>query len=216
MIQYNSYNLYKSSTSGFRNAFTTVKYPFVDWNHSYTVDSAGFPVLPNLESSFRPFINIKYLIDRIFQDTEFTYESAFFNEVDFNRLYMDFNWGADNAPVVFNTSGGLARVTDQNLTSSFTTLNFNSGVMPSQFGYASGVFTAQADGQVYTINYNMKFNRTLISDTLSVRWIVNGNIVNPFTSTAISDTYAGILQVHHYKQVILYFVKPNQLMDFTI
>jgi hypothetical protein len=85
-----------SSTSGFRNAFTTVKYPFVDWNHSYTFDATtGFPNLPNLESSFRPFINIKYLIDRIFQDTEFTYESAFFNEVDFNKLYMDFNWGAE-------------------------------------------------------------------------------------------------------------------------
>jgi hypothetical protein len=149
-------------TSGFRDYYSTVKYPFVDWNHSYTIDSAGFPVLPNLESSFRPFINIKYLIDRIFQDTEFTYESAFFDEVDFNRLYMDFNWGADNAPVVFNTSGGLARTTDQDLTSSFTTLNFNSGVMPSQFGYASGVFTAQADGQVYTINYNMVFNRPLL------------------------------------------------------
>jgi hypothetical protein len=63
--------------------------------------------------------------------------------------------------------------------------------MPSQFGYASGVFTAQADGQVYTINYNMKFNRPLISDTLSVRWIVNGVPVNPFTSIAISDTYVG-------------------------
>jgi hypothetical protein len=88
---------------------------------------------------------------------------------------MDFNWGADNAPVVFNTSGGLARVGDQDLTSSFTTLDFNSGAMPSQFGYASGVFTAQADGQVYTINYNMIFNRPLLfADTLSVRWIVNG------------------------------------------
>jgi hypothetical protein len=180
-----------SSTSGYRNAFTTVKYPFVDWNHSYTFDSAGFPVLPNLESSFRPFINIKYLIDRIFQDTEFTYESAFFGSTDFNRLYMDFNWGADNAPVVFNTSGGLARVTDQNLTSSFTTLNFNSGVMPSQFGYASGVFTAQADGQVYTINYSMKFDKPLFSDTLSVRWNVNGNLVDSFTSTANSYTYSG-------------------------
>jgi hypothetical protein len=180
-----------SSTSGFRNAFTTVKYPFVDWNHSYTVDSAGFPNLPNLESSFRPFINIKYLIDRIFQDTEFTYESAFFNEVDFNKLYMDFNWGADNAPVVFNTSGGLARSGEQNLTSSFTTLNFNSGVMPSQFGHASGVFTAQADGQVYSINYSMNFDRTILSDTLSVRWNVNGNLVDAFTSTALSTTYSG-------------------------
>jgi hypothetical protein len=181
-----------SSTSGFRDGNTTVKYPFVDWSHSYTVGSTGFPILPNLESSFRPFINIKYLIDRIFQDTEFTYESAFFGSTDFNRLYMDFNWGADNAPVVFNTSGGLARVPDQDLTSSFTTLNFNNGVLPSQFGYASGVFTAQADGQVYTINYNMKFN-TLISDTLSVRWIVNGNPVDAFTSTANSYTYQGII-----------------------
>jgi hypothetical protein len=181
-----------SSTSGFRTVNKTVKYPFVDWSHSYTFDSAGFPVLPNLESSFRPFIQITYLIQRIFQDTEFTFESAFFNEADFNRLYMDFNWGADNAPVVFNTSGGLARVTDQNLTSSFTTLDFNSGVMPSQFGYASGVFTAQADGQVYTINYSMIFNRPLLfADTLSVRWNVNGNLVDAFTSTANSDTYQG-------------------------
>jgi hypothetical protein len=60
--------------------------------------TAGNPQLVNLEQAFRPFINIKYLIDRIFQDTEFTYESAFFNEADFNRLYMDFNWGAENAP----------------------------------------------------------------------------------------------------------------------
>jgi hypothetical protein len=91
-----------SSTSGFRDGNTTVKYPFVDWNHSYTFDSAGFPVLPNLESSFRPFINIKYLIDRIFQDTEFTYESAFFNTTDFKKLYMDFNWGGDNIPSSIN------------------------------------------------------------------------------------------------------------------
>jgi hypothetical protein len=81
-------------TSGFRDGNTTVKYPFVDWTHQMTV-SGGNPVLGKLEQAFRPFINIKYLIDRIFQDTEFTYESAFFNEVDFNRLYMDFNWGSE-------------------------------------------------------------------------------------------------------------------------
>ena len=81
-------------TSGFRDYYSTVKYPFVDWTHQMTV-SGGNPVLGKLEQAFRPFINIKYLIDRIFQDTEFTYESAFFNEVDFNRLYMDFNWGSE-------------------------------------------------------------------------------------------------------------------------
>jgi hypothetical protein len=65
--------------------------------------TAGNPQLVNLEQAFRPFINIKYLIDRIFQDTEFTYESVFFNEVDFNKLYMDFNWGAENTPNIVAT-----------------------------------------------------------------------------------------------------------------
>jgi hypothetical protein len=98
-----------SSTSGFRDGNTTVKYPFVDWTHQMLISdglgnnsTGGFPELTALEQAFRPFINIKYLIDRIFQDTEFTYESAFFNEADFNKLYMDFNWGADNAPVIVN------------------------------------------------------------------------------------------------------------------
>jgi hypothetical protein len=86
------------STSGFRNAYSTVKYPFVDWNHQIEVNAAsGNPILTNLESVFRPFINIKYLIDRIFEATPFTYESAFFNTTDFKKLYMDFNWGSVNS-----------------------------------------------------------------------------------------------------------------------
>ena len=72
------------STSGFRNAFSTVKYPFVDWNHQVIVGgsasgsaTAGRPELLLLETAFRPFINIKYLIDRIFAEIPFTYESQF-------------------------------------------------------------------------------------------------------------------------------------------
>jgi len=91
------------STSGFRDG-NTLRYPFVDWNHQFTYDTAGFPVLPNLEAAFRPFINIKYLIDRIFEGTPFSYTSAFFNldtaaggAFDFDRLFMDFNWGANDS-----------------------------------------------------------------------------------------------------------------------
>ena len=51
-----------ANTSGLRNN-TTLKYPFVDWTHQYSVDSSGNPILPNLESTFRPFINIKYLVN---------------------------------------------------------------------------------------------------------------------------------------------------------
>ena len=60
-----------ASTSGFRDANSTVKYPFVDWNHQWIVGGSsnsgnsatvGNPELTQLEQAFRPFINIKYLI----------------------------------------------------------------------------------------------------------------------------------------------------------
>jgi len=106
-----------ASTSGFRDANSTVKYPFVNWDNqifiagSGTTATEGYPQLTNLETAFRPFINIKYLIDRIFQATDFTYESAFFNTDDFKKLYMDFNWGSnasseDVTEAFFTWSGG--------------------------------------------------------------------------------------------------------------
>jgi len=104
-------------TSGYRDDYTTLRYPFVNWDNqifiagSGTTATEGYPQLTNLETAFRPFINIKYLIDRIFQATDFTYESAFFNTDDFKKLYMDFNWGSnasseDVTEAFFTWSGG--------------------------------------------------------------------------------------------------------------
>ena len=93
-----------------------LQYPFVDWNHQYYFGINNQLVLSNLESSFRPFINIKYIIDNIFAATDYTYESEFFLSTDFTKLFMDFNWGSQNTGAVpvrnanfiqaFNTSGG--------------------------------------------------------------------------------------------------------------
>ena len=172
------------NTSGFRAA-ETVKYPFVDWTHQFTFDaSSGFPVLPNLESAFRPFLTLKYLIDRIFAATDFTYESAFFDTADFAKLFMDFNWGADNAPIVFNSSGELTNLVDFNIPTSYTTLDFDEmasvggTILNANFGYSAGVFTAQEDGQVYTFTYDMGFSSFIAPDTLEVEWLVNGASVD--------------------------------------
>jgi hypothetical protein len=165
------------STSGFRTG-GTVRYPFVDWNHQFTLGTSGNPVLPNLESAFRPFIKIKYLIERIFENTPFTFSSDFFDTTEFEKLYMDFNWGADNAPVVFNSSGELTRISNQSLTTSYTTLDFQNmlgTIISPNFGYSSGVFTAQEDGQVYNISFNMEFKTSVpVIETLDVEWVING------------------------------------------
>jgi hypothetical protein len=188
-----------SSTSGFRNAFSTVKYPFVDWTHQILIaasggtPTAGNPQLVNLEQAFRPFINIKYLIDRIFQDTEFTYESAFFNEVDFNKLYMDFNWGADNAPVIVNgtTTNSLYYLGASNTPSAnFATTSFSvmelsigipvlGGVLPANYNSTTHIITSTVLNETYTVNYNYGIeNLDSVSRTVQCQWLYNSTPIN--------------------------------------
>ena len=170
-----------SGTSGFRTNFETVKYPFVDWNHQILIGAgtSGTGANPDnprytaLEQIFRPFINIKYLVDRIFEATDFTYESAFFDTTDFKKLYMDFNWGADNNPVSFDNSGTQRQEVKQTATSTFTTLEFNkiqTSGYSSEMGYSSGVFTAQTNSQTYTMSYNVGIETTGSPWSLTHRW----------------------------------------------
>jgi hypothetical protein len=192
-----------SSTSGFRDGNTTVKYPFVDWSHSYTVDSVGFPVLPYLESSFRPFINIKYLIDRIFQDTEFTYESAFFNEADFNKLYMDFNWGSDGFPVVFDNSGEGTLSSTQSLTASYATIQYNTQGFPAEAGYSAGVFTCVNDNTQYSIGYQFKFSGGASTQALKVRWrLIKGGITSHIDQINTTFTSNGYFYAGNFVQTL--------------
>jgi hypothetical protein len=186
-------------TSGFRNYYSTVKYPFVDWTHQILIadpggtPTAGNPQLVNLEQAFRPFINIKYLIDRIFQDTEFTYESAFFNEVDFNRLYMDFNWGADNAPVIVNgtTTNSLYYLGAPNTPSAnFATTSFSvmelsigipvlGGVLPANYDSTTHIITSTVLNETYTVNYDYGIeNLDSVSRTVQCQWLYNSTPIN--------------------------------------
>jgi hypothetical protein len=190
-----------SSTSGFRDGNTTVKYPFVDWTHQILIADGATgsfatlnnPELTALEQAFRPFINIKYLIDRIFQDTEFTYESAFFNEVDFNRLYMDFNWGADNAPVIVNgtTTNSLYYLGASNTPSAnFATTLFSvmelsigipvlGGVLPANYDSNTHIITSTVLNETYTVNYDYGIeNLDSVSRTVQCQWLYNSTPIN--------------------------------------
>ena len=160
------------STSGFRNDYSTVKYPFVNWNNQILVANGSTgtsavlnnPELTVLAQAFRPFINIRYIIDRIFQASQFTYSSDFFNENDFNQLYMDFNWGGGREP---NTNTGQGFGENDNTT------GITAGLTPTKipfdiesfsdasdlgFDITTSRFTASFDNQLYTINGVFKFS----------------------------------------------------------
>ena len=200
------------SYAGVSGSSTTnvLKYPFIDWEHQYTLDGNNFPVLDSLESSFRPFIKIKYLIDRIFHDTPFTYQSAYFNSAGFNNLFMDFNWGSERAPVSFSSGASGDWDDYQTIDNAWTTILFpiNTFANMPELPYSAGVFTATFDNQYYSISSQMIFDWwSSANSTLNVEWVLtdgstgaetilnpSGNIVNNNVSYTYQTSIWGYMQ----------------------
>ena len=172
-----------------------VRYPFVDWNHQFTFTTGGMPKLPNLESAFRPFISIKYLIDRIFEASDFTYESTFIsNDDDFNKLYMDFNWGGDEFPApenTFDASWDFGTGAASNVgTGSFKALRLlpetsvggvTGSTLPPNYDTSTYIITATTDIEMYNVSYNFRLSNTSVGgNTADCRWIHTvGGVVQP-------------------------------------
>ena len=190
------------NTSGFRDDYTTLRYPFVDWTHQILVGGSsgsaatdGFPELTKLETAFRPFINIKYLIDRIFQDVPFTYESAFFNTDDFKKLYMDFNWGGDTLPSPSNIFWGTwkksALVPSNNNAGAYKELQLipessagglAGSTLPPNYNTSTYIITATSDNEIYDISYRFNIENTngTSSNLVDCRWLHTiGGVVQP-------------------------------------
>ena len=172
------------STSGFRTS-STMRYPFIDWTHQYIVGGTGSlsanvdaPELTSLEQAFRPCIQLKYLINQIFAASGFNYTSNFFDTTvagggsfDFDKLYMDFNWGADNTPVTSSGSGIGSPDAAQLATTSYSTILAPDNNFSPSVGYSVGVYTASQDSQTYNITYNLPYG--VISSTawtFTFRW----------------------------------------------
>lgn len=86
-----------------------LKYPFINWTgryemgHLHKFSGVQEPKeiwSDKLENSFRPVIQCKYLLDRMFADTNFTYTSNFLNGAMFKKLFMDFNFGGEDAGLI--------------------------------------------------------------------------------------------------------------------
>jgi len=170
------------NTSGFRDPYTTLRYPFIDWNHQFLVGqtsgsgnsaTAGNPELTTLEDAFRPCIQLKYLINKIFAAAGFNWTSTFFDSADFGKLYMDFNWGANEVgtPATAGTYGQHSEP-DFFSTTSFAALPLSSAGFDSAMGYdiANSRFVATYNFQTYLMEIP-HFEPVMYStQTLDTRW----------------------------------------------
>ena len=167
-----------------------IKYPFVKWNGNTYLDS-GNVVLQKLEDAFRPFINCKYLVDRIITEAGFTYNSDFLESTDFTKLFMDFNWGSDNTPVLSgsNSDIGLQGSISTFAATSYTTIpidiwqnSLGATCSISQFNDTNNNFVADQNTQSYSCSYGFIVENTDSSSRdVNFRWVhkdSSGNELN--------------------------------------
>jgi hypothetical protein len=195
---------------------SVLKYPFCNWTGNILVTptissgTSNMPSLTRLEDAFRPWIQIKYLINRIFNDAGFTWTSNFFETSDFGKLFMDFNWGSDITFDVVNANNyylawyHLGTPVDNYATTSFTPLRLLNDFMqvyPPNYNSSTYVYTASQNNETVNVTYNFEFENTSGSTrTLECQWGFSGQ-TNPINNLSYtipaggSATYAGTLTV---------------------
>ena len=182
------------------NKTDVVKYPFIQWNGDIDLD-AGNVTLQKLEDAFRPFINCKYLLNRIITEAGFTYSSDFLNSTDFTKLFMDFNFG-DSAPNIGANSNHTQIQAPTGGSTIFAGLGYTTliplitGVIGqntaglSQYNTGTGVFTADVNNLQYTTGYSYNIENTDSSSRdVTFRWVSStGTEFNLQTITLAAGT----------------------------
>ena len=215
-----------ASTSGFRDDNTTLKYPFVDWTHKFIVGNnpsggAGaahnMPQLNYFENAFRPFIQLKYLINRIFENTPFSYTSNFFDTTEFEKLYMDFNWGDKLEQItgvaLYSGSAFSSTTSFQNL--KLTTDGNQMGEnLASEIGWdvSTNKLTAASNDSAYHVDYDFNCD-TSGSDTGHFQWIhKDSGGTTVATYDVVSPTYiAG--GTYNYAGNFLVTLQANETLE---
>tara|TARA_Y100000401_G_scaffold39636_1_gene30111 strand:+ start:2440 stop:5211 length:2772 start_codon:yes stop_codon:yes gene_type:complete len=178
-----------------------IKYPFCKWNgesyrdevYSLTLGQlVPYIYLPRLEDAFRPFINCKYLLDKIIHDAGFTFNSDFLESNDFTRLFMDFNWGAGVSPLLFNDTMKIS-TSSYTIAAGFNNIRYDTGQIPPHYNTSTKVFTADQDNLTFSGQFSVVINHTGGADeVVKLRWIhkdSSGTEIDSETATfTITDT----------------------------
>ena len=130
------------------------------------------------------------MINKIFAAAGFNWTSDFFDSADFGKLYMDFNWGADNAPLDHNDIGEAFIDTIQVGTIPFVAIQTNDNTLPAQMNYSGGTYTAIQDNQTYNFDYSYAYYVELdVPWSGTFRWkMVKGGITSFINPTTVTGT----------------------------
>ena len=170
------------SYAGSGSTTGVLKYPLCDWTSGKNLDATNVVQFNRLEDAFRPFVKVKYLIDRIINEAEFKYTSDFFNTTHFGKLFMDFNWGADIVHNVnpVNSHYSLRLIDSSHLTGgTWNTLSPDSIALGGftlgyygTFNTSNNQFEETTNGTTYDISFAIQLkNTTGTAEIVNVRWL---------------------------------------------
>jgi len=139
------------------NNTNVIKYPFINWSGQFTLQTANKIMVGMPENVFRPVIQCKYLLDKMFELTPFSYTSNFLNGSIFKKCFMDYNFSGDQALLastyVQNDQQEWAASSTgawTNLTLPITQAENPVGTAFATYANATGLFTMNANGQLMT------------------------------------------------------------------
>ena len=199
------------------NNTKVLKYPFVNWVGDFALDVDDNIILETLEDAFRPFISCKYIVDQIFDATQFTYTSNFFDSTNFTNLFMDFNWGSGNAPTTSRqtASSGYYKSSATNYApnGSYGNLHltaFAGSLAQVDYDISTNKITATTNNVQYTIDYQyeIKINNVSPNPSYSARWLITK------AGTGVTQEINLVpIQTVSSNQVIIYSGTLTEILD---
>tara|TARA_R110000787_G_scaffold1612_2_gene6918 strand:+ start:1566 stop:4820 length:3255 start_codon:yes stop_codon:yes gene_type:complete len=193
----NDLNTNSKAYKGSLTSTDVLKYPAVNWTGD--IDNSGSNLaLTDLEELFRPFINIKYIFERIMDNAGFTFDSDFMRSTVFTKLFMDFNHGENPSStggkfnVKYNGGGryytnSYTRVEFDDNTVSGAGLNPTAGThywdtSDNSFGTDVDGTTFSWQGDINCVNTNNFQKRTVQCRTVVARLNSDGTYNNYYSS----------------------------------
>ena len=161
---------------------TDVFYPLVDVGNVYLSGGIQF----NSSYNYTPFVSAKYILDKIFEYANFTYESLFFNSDYFKAIYTDtflddqtnnYTYGLVDLDFVYLTSPSLT------LSSSLQAVPLSIEVTDANnlWNNSTYTYTAPADNVDVTVYQNLAWTGDI------------GDVIEVYVSTTIGGTTTDIL-----------------------
>ena len=177
------------------NNTNAIKYPFINWSGYFQLMDPDNVFVGFKEHCFRPVMNCKYLLDKMFQATPFSYKSTFLNSPMFKKLFMDYNYSGEAylQGTTFQMKNELEWAAAS--TGSWVDLVYPllaeenpSGASVQHYDSITGRFTMQDDGNVYC-GGQMRFYRDWFNLEGEVRSVLdksaNGGGISYPTTTPI-------------------------------